>query len=306
MNLLLQKLFSALLVAIAVSIVVFLLIHLIPGDPVDVILGESAQAADRSAMRQALGLDKPLLVQLYDYAGQLLSFDLGHSLFSKQAISSILAERFPATILLTLSAMLVAILVAIPLGILSAIRKDRVADRIAMGVSLTGMSVPNFLLGPLLILLFAIWLGWLPVSGSGDFSHLILPAVTLGFSMAAILSRMVRSSLLESLQEDFVRTAHAKGVPPSQVVWRHAMANAWLPVITVLGAQFGALLGGAVVTEIVFDWPGIGSLMIESIQKRDYPVVQACVLIVSLSYVLVNTLTDLVYAMVDPRIRFTQ
>ncbi|PVV22838.1 MAG: hypothetical protein B6D74_08995 [gamma proteobacterium symbiont of Ctena orbiculata] len=193
-------------------------------------------------------------------------------------------------------------LIAIPLGIFAAVNRGRVADWGAMGFSMLGMSIPNFWLGPMLILCFSLWLGWTPVSGREGMSSLILPAVTLGMSFAAILARMVRSSLLEVLDEDFVRTARAKGLDERRVVWRHAMGNAWLPVITLVGLQLGALLGGAVVTEVVFDWPGIGSLMIESIQKRDYPVVQGCVLFISLAYVLVNTLTDLVYGLVDPRI----
>ena len=303
MSWLLQRLFSAALVIFSVTLVVFFLIHLIPGDPVDVMLGETATVADRQAMRISLGLDQPLAVQLLDYLLGLSQLDFGQSLHSKEAISSILAQRLPATAWLALSAMFIAMLLAIPLGILSAVYKGSWIDRSAMLVSLAGLSIPNFLLGPLLVLVFSIAFGLLPVSGNDSLLHLILPSITLGLSMAAVLARMVRSSLLETLGEDFIRTAHAKGMHPRDVIWKHAMRNAWLPVITVIGAQIGALLGGAVVTETVFDWPGLGSLMIESIQKRDYPIVQACVLIISVIYVLVNALTDLCYGLLDPRIR---
>jgi len=299
----LQRLFSAVLVIFSVTLVVFFLIHLIPGDPVDVMLGETATVADRQAMRASLGLDQPLAVQLLDYLQGLVQLDFGQSLHSQEAISSILAQRLPATAWLALSAMFIAILLAIPLGIFSAVYRGTWIDRTAMLVSLAGLSIPNFLLGPLLVLVFSIALGLLPVSGNDSLLHLILPSITLGLSMAAVLARMVRSSLLETLGEDFIRTAHAKGMHPRDVIWKHAMRNAWLPVITVIGAQIGALLGGAVVTETVFDWPGLGSLMIESIQKRDYPIVQACVLIISVIYVAVNAMTDVCYGLLDPRIR---
>jgi peptide/nickel transport system permease protein len=194
-------------------------------------------------------------------------------------------------------------LVALPLGLLAAVKRGRAWDWGAMSFSLLGVSIPNFWLGPMLILVFSLGLGWTPVSGRDSLASLILPAFTLGTAFAAILARMIRSSLLEVLGEDFVRTARAKGLAESQVVWRHAMRNAWLPVVTLLGLQLGALLGGAVVTEIVFDWPGLGSLLIQAIQQRDYPLVQGCVLLISLIYVLVNTLTDLAYGLIDPRIR---
>jgi peptide/nickel transport system permease protein len=298
-----QRLVSAAFVMLSVTLVVFFLIHMIPGDPVDVMLGETATVADRQAMRVSLGLDQPLAVQFLDYFVGLIQFDFGQSLHSKEAISTILMQRLPATAWLALSAMLVALLLAVPLGIFSAVYKGSWIDRSSMLVSMAGLSIPNFLLGPLLVLVFSIGFNLLPVSGNDSFSHLILPAITLGLSMAAVMARMVRSSLLETLGEDYVRTAHAKGMHPRDVIWKHAMRNAWLPVITVIGAQIGGLLGGAVVTETVFDWPGLGSLMIESIQKRDYPVVQACVLIISVIYVGVNALTDFCYGLLDPRIR---
>ncbi len=300
---LLARLISALVVVVGVVCLVFLLIHLIPGDPVDVMLGESARPADRAALRTRLGLDQPLGSQLTDYLGGVLRLDLGTSLHSDQPVSALLAARIPATLQLALSALFCALALALPLGLLAAVRRGTAWDWGAMGFSTLGVSLPNFWLGPLLILCFSLWLGWTPVSGRETASSLILPALTLGTGFAAILARMIRSSLLEVLGEDFVRTARAKGLAERQVLWRHAMRNAWLPVLTLIGIQLGALLGGAVVTEVVFDWPGLGSLMIEAIQRRDYPVVQGCVLFVSLSYVLVNTLTDLLYGVADPRIR---
>jgi peptide/nickel transport system permease protein len=301
--LLISRLASAAVVIFGVLCLVFFLIHLVPGDPVEVMLGESAQLADREALRQSLGLDKPLLTQFTQYLGNIVQFDLGVSLHSQRPIFDILLERLPATLELTLSALLVAVLIAFPLGVLAAVRKDSGWDHGAMAVSLLGVSIPNFLMGPLLILVFAVWLGWFPVSGRSGLASLVLPAITLGTAMAAILSRMVRATLLEVLGEDYIRTARAKGLGPGAVIWRHALRNALLPVITLLGLQLGALLAGAVITEAVFSWPGIGQLIIEAIQRRDYPVVQACVLLISLSYVLVNTLTDLAYGWFDPRVR---
>ncbi len=298
-----SRLFSALVVVLGVVCLVFLMIHLIPGDPVELMLGESARPADRAALRAALGLDQPLFLQLAAYLEGVLRLDLGSSLHSQRPIAELLGERIPPTLELAAVSLAMALLLALPLGMLAALHKDRGWDAGAMGFSLLGMSIPNFWLGPVLILVFSLWLGWTPVSGREGPASIVLPALTLGTSLAAILARMVRSSLLEVLGEDYVRTARAKGLGPVAVVWRHALRNAWLPVITLIGLQFGALLGGAVITETVFSWPGIGSLLVESIQKRDYPVVQACVLVISLSYVLVTTLTDLAYAWIDPRIR---
>ena len=303
MQLIISRLASAAVVIFGVLCLVFFLIHLVPGDPVEVMLGESARPADREALRVSLGLDQPLLTQFSQYLSNVVQLDLGTSLHSKRPIVDILAERLPATLELATAALFVAILIAFPLGVMAAVRKDTGWDHGAMAVSLIGVSIPNFLMGPLLILFFAVSLGWFPVSGREGFSSLILPAITLGTAMAAILSRMVRATLLEVLDEDYIRTARAKGLSPRIVIWRHALRNALLPVITLLGLQLGALLAGAVITEAVFSWPGIGQLIIEAIQGRDYPVVQACVLLIALTYVLVNTLTDLAYGWFDPRVR---
>lgn len=301
---LISRLLSAVLVIAGVVCLVFLLIHLIPGDPVDVMLGESARPADREALRHAMGLDQSVLSQLTRYLTGLLQLDLGDSLYAKQPVVGLLAERIPATLQLAFAALLCAFAIALPLGIVAAVKRGTIWDLGAMSFSTLGISIPNFLLGPMLILLFSLWLGWTPVSGRESSASLVLPAITLGTGFAAILARMIRSSLLEVMGEDYVRTARAKGLDEPHVLWRHAMRNAWLPVVTLIGLQLGALLGGAVVTEVVFDWPGIGSLMIDSIQRRDYPVVQGCVLFVSLTYVLVNTVTDIAYGLVDPRIRY--
>lgn len=303
LSFLIRRLLSALGVMLGVSLAVFLFIHLIPGDPVEVMLGESARAADREALRHALGLDLSLWQQLLSYFEHLLRFDLGKSLHSDQPITALLAERLPATAQLAIAALGVALIISIPLGVIAAVRQHSLWDSGAMSVALVGVSIPNFVLGPLLILLFSIFLGWLPVSGRDGLASLILPAITLGLGMAAILSRMTRATLLEVLGEDFIRTARAKGLGETRIILRHAMRNAMLPIITLLGLQLGALLGGAVITETIFSWPGLGQLIVEAIQKRDYPVVQACVLLISLIYVSVNTLTDLVYAWLDPRVR---
>jgi len=291
------------LVMLGACTLVFLLIHLIPGDPVEAMLGETARAADREAMRAALGLDAPLWRQYLDYLGGLARLDLGVSLREQRPVTRILAERLPPTLLLASASLLLAVGIAVPLGVLAARHQHGPLDRLAMGFSLLGMAVPNFWLGPLLILVFSLWLGWTPISGMQQPSSLILPAITLGTGLAAVLARMVRNSLLEVLGDDYVRTARAKGLSEGAVLRRHALRNAWLPVLTLLGLQLGALLGGAVITETVFAWPGIGSLLVEAIQARDFPVVQGSVLLVAGLYVAVNMATDLAYAYVDPRVR---
>lgn len=298
-----SRLLSAIVVVAGVICLVFMLIHMVPGDPVEVMLGESSQPADRELLRRNLGLDRPLPEQLVQYFQGLLQLDLGTSLHSKKPITEILAARLPATMELAVVSLLVAICIALPLGAIAALRKDSLWDSFAIGVSMLGVSIPNFVMGPLLILLFSVSLGWFPVSGREGAGALVLPALTLGTALAAILSRMVRASLLEVLNEDYIRTARAKGLRGDQILRQHALPNAALPLLTVLGLQLGTLLGGAVITEMVFAWPGIGQLAIEAIQQRDYPVLQACILVISVAYVGVNTLTDLLYAWIDPRIR---
>lgn len=291
---------------VGVTTIVFMLIHVVPGDPVEVMLGESAQVADKEALRETLGLNLPLSTQWLNYVSGLLQLDLGTSLHSKRPVVEILSERIPATSILAGTSILIALIIALPLGVLAAVRKDSFWDTGAMAFSMLGVAIPNFWMGPLLILVFSLWLGWFPVSGNDQTLSLVLPALTLGTALAAILSRMIRSSLLEVLNEDYIRAANARGLSPTTIIWKHGLKNAALPVVTILGMQLGALLAGAVITETVFSWPGIGQLTIESIQKRDYPVVQSCVLLISLSYVFINLLTDLAYAYLDPRVSLSE
>jgi peptide/nickel transport system permease protein len=283
--------------------VVFLLIHLVPGDPILQMLGEGAPVTDIAATRHTYDLDATLWQQYLHYWKGVLHGDLGPSLRFNQSVGSLIVHRYPYTLQLTVASLLVAILISIPAGVRSAQRRGRWDDKLLSVVSLFGLSFPNFALGPILILFFAIKLGLLPVSGSGTFAHLVLPAVTMGSALAAILTRMVRTSMLEELGHDYVRTARAKGLPERTVVYRHALRNAMLPILTVLGLQFGALLAGAIVTEKIFSWPGIGRLTIDAIGNRDYFLVQGCILAIGLTYVLVNFLTDLLYSVANPRIR---
>lgn len=303
MGYLARRLLSTLATVAGVICLVFLMIHLIPGDPVEHMLGDSARPADRAALRHALGLDAPLRQQFFEYVAGLGSLDLGRSLVTDRPVADMLAERLPATLELAAAALGLAIALAAPLGVAAARHPGTWRDTSAMGFSLLGVSIPNFWLGPMLILVFSLWLGWTPVSGRDGIGSLALPALTLGTSLAAVLSRMVRSSLLEVLGEDYIRTARAKGLAEPRVVWRHGLRNALLPVVTLLGLQLGALLGGAVITETVFSWPGIGSLLVDAIQSRDYPLVQGCVLVISLAYALVNLATDILYAFIDPRVQ---
>jgi ABC-type dipeptide/oligopeptide/nickel transport system permease component len=283
--------------------IVFLLIHLVPGDPILQMLGEGAPAADVEATRHAYGLDLPLGQQYLHYWKGVLRGDLGPSLRFNQSVSKMIAQRYPYTLELTLASLLVAVVLSIPAGVRSAQRPNRWDDRVLSVVSLFGLSFPNFALGPILILFFAIKLGLLPVSGSGTVAHLVLPAITMGGALAAILTRMVRTSMLEELGHDYIRTARAKGLSERTVIYRHALRNAMIPIITVLGLQFGALLAGAIVTEKIFSWPGIGRLTIDAIGNRDYYLVQGCILAIGLTYIAVNFLTDLLYSAVNPRIR---
>jgi peptide/nickel transport system permease protein len=266
-------------------------------------LGEGAPGADVAAARHAYGLDQPLAKQYLDYWKGVLHGNLGPSIRFNQSVSTLILQRYPYTLELTIAALVVAISLAIPAGARSARRRNLWDDRVLSVVSLFGLSFPNFALGPILILFFAIKLGLLPVSGSGTFAHLVLPAITMGGALAAILTRMVRTSMLEELSQDYIRTARAKGLPENTVVYRHALRNALIPVVTVLGLQFGALLAGAIVTETIFSWPGLGRLTIQAISNRDYYLVQGCILAIGLTYVAVNFLTDFVYSLANPRIR---
>jgi ABC-type dipeptide/oligopeptide/nickel transport system permease component len=283
---------------------VFLLAHIVPGDPVAQMLGEGARAEDLTQLRHALGLDLPLPVQYGRYLSGVLHGNLGESFRFQQPVLKVVAEHYPATLELAAVALLICALIGIPAGVLAAHKRGERTDHTVAVLTLFGLSVPNFALGPVLILLFSVVLGWLPVSGRGGIPHLILPAFTLGAALAAILTRMVRTSVIEELSADYVRTARAKGVSESGVLFRHALRNALIPILTILGLQFGSLLAGTIVTESIFSWPGIGRLAVQAIGARDYPLLQGCILLIAVSYVFVNLLTDLVYALVDPRVRF--
>jgi ABC-type dipeptide/oligopeptide/nickel transport system permease component len=300
---LIRRLLLTIPVLVGVATLVFALIHFIPGDPAQAMLGEGASPADVAQLRERLGLDRPLIAQYGSFLRGVLHGDLGVSLRNDQPVTQQILERMPATVELALASMAVAVLIAVPLGIIAAVWRGTFADYTAMTLSLVGISVPNFWLGPLLAIVFAVELGWLPVGGRGTLAHLILPAVTLGAALAAILARMTRASLLEELREPYVLAARAKGVSRARAVLHHALRNSLIPIVTILGLQFGVVLTGAVITETIFAWPGIGRLLIQSISFRDYPLVQGCVLLIAVTYVGVNLITDLTYGFLDPRIR---
>jgi len=301
---LLRRLAQIVPLVLLVATLVFSLIHLIPGDPVEMMLGEGAQRADLETLRHDLGLDRPLHRQYLSFLGGLLRADLGRSLHFGVPVSQLLAEHYPATLELAFAAMLVALLISLPLGVLAAFHRGGAIDHLSRFLALLGVSMPNFWLGPMLILLLAIQLGAFPVSGRSGIASLVLPAITLGTALAGLLTRMVRSSLAEELHKDYLVTARAKGLGRTAVLLRHALKSALVPVITVVGLQFGALLTGAIITETIFSWPGLGRLIIQGIRLRDYPVVQGGILVIALTYVLLNLITDLVYAWLDPRIRY--
>jgi ABC-type dipeptide/oligopeptide/nickel transport system permease component len=301
---LLRRVLLTVPVLFGVATLVFSLIHLVPGDPVQAMLGETASPQDVAVLRGRLGLDRPLLTQYGAFLTGLAVGNLGRSLRTNQPVTAAIAERLPATLELAAAAMAVAVLFAIPLGILAAARAGTAIDHLATTAALVGISVPNFWLGPLLAILFSIMLGWLPVSGRGTLAHLVLPAITLGAPLAAVLARMTRASLIEELSELYVLAARARGVSVRRAVLRHAFRNSLIPIVTVLGLQAGAVLTGAVITETIFAWPGVGRLLIQSINFRDYPLVQGCILLIAVTYVAVNLLTDLAYGLLDPRIRY--
>ncbi len=300
----LRRLAQVIPLTLLVATLVFSLIHLIPGDPVEMMLGEGAQRGEVEALRSDLGLDRPLLEQYGSYLRGLMRADLGRSLHFGVPVTELLAQHYPATLELAFAAMLVALAVSLPLGMLAAFYRGRWVDHLSRFVALLGVSMPNFWLGPMLILAFSISLGVFPVSGRSGFASLVLPAITLGTALAGLLTRMVRSSLAEELDRDYLVTARAKGLRQSVVVVRHAFKNALVPVVTVIGLQFGALLTGAIITETIFSWPGLGRLIIQAIRLRDYPLIQGGILVIAMTYVLLNLLTDLLYAWLDPRIRY--
>ncbi len=298
-----KRFLGVLPVVFGVLVLTFLLVHLVPGDPIDVMLGDSASVADRASLRTELGLDQPVLVQFESYLSKLAHGDLGRSIHTKTPIFELIQTHYPATLKLALMALSIGLILGVPLGIFAALHAGKWQDFVVTIISVRFSAMPAFWLGPVLMLIFAVWLGWLPVNGMESNTSIVLPALTLGLGLSAILTRMTRTSLLEVLHEDFIRTARAKGLPETTIILHHALRAALLPIITIVGLQMGSLLAGAVITETIFSWDGVGRLLVESIEKRDYPVTQACVLVVALSYVLVNLVTDMIYGLADPRSR---
>ncbi|MBI3598196.1 MAG: ABC transporter permease [Nitrospirae bacterium] len=300
---LILRLVSIFPIALGVATGVFFLIHLVPGDPIDLMLGESAAVSDRAALRETLHLDEPIVKQYGHFILSLLQGDLGQSISQKKPVFNIILSRYPATLELAVAALMIAVTLAVPLGIFAALRHGSLSDQAILLFSLLGVSIPNFWLGPLLIIFFSLKLNWLPVSGREGMLSFILPALTLGVGMAAILLRITRASALEIIGKEYILTARAKGLPERIVVLKHLFRNALIPLITVLGLQFGALLTGAIITETIFSWPGLGRLTIAAIYSRDYPLVQGCILAVAFTYLLTSLLVDMLYAIADPRVR---
>jgi len=300
---LVRRLLLTVPVLIGVATLVFSLVHLVPGDPVQAMLGESAAPGDVEEMRARLGLDRPLVEQYLAFAAGLVRGDLGTSLRTNQPVSTVVLERMPATLELAVAAMVVAAALALPLGVLAAVRRGTFTDHLSTTLALVGISMPTFWLGPLLAIVFSVWLGWLPVAGRGSLAHLVLPAVTLGAPLAAMLARMTRASLLEELRELYVTAARARGASQARAVLAHALRNSLIPIVTIAGLQFGSVLTGAVITETIFAWPGVGRLLVQSISARDYPAVQGCILLIAVTYVSMNLLVDVLYGVLDPRIR---
>ncbi len=298
----LRRLLQLLPVLWGVGTFVFLLIHLVPGDPVEIMLGENALPSSKAALRANLALDRPLPEQYLHFWGGLLKGDLGESLLSRKPVSKIIWERIPATFSLALLSLTWAVLVAIPLGVLASAFRRTIVDRLVLIYSILGVSLPNFWIGPLLVLFFSVKLGWLPVSEREGFLSYILPSLTLGLGLSAILARMTRATMTETLSQDYIITAHSKGLSTLAIHLKHALKNSLIPVITILGLQLGGLLAGTLITETIFDWPGLGELVFRAIQSRDFPLVQGCVLVISFTYVLANALADIAYSLVNPRI----
>ncbi len=301
---LLRRGMDLVLTLLGVSIVIFMIIRLVPGDPARLIVGTEATEADVRNIRRQLGLNAPLPVQYLRYLDALAKGDLGRSLRNRQPVTALLRARLPNTLTLAGASLAVTLVIGVGTGMLAAIRRGTAFDTASMVFALIGVSMPGFWLGLMLIFLFAVRLGWLPTSGAGGIKHLILPAVTLGVGNAAIIARLTRANLLEVLHQEYVRTARAKGIRPRSVLIGHAMRNAIIPTLTVLGLQWGTLLAGSVVIETVFAWPGVGRLLVDSVAVRDYPVIQACVLLFALVFMLTNLLVDVAYALLDPRIRY--
>lgn len=300
---LVRRLVGTIPVLLAVSAFVFLFVHLLPGDPARLVAGPDATPADVEAVRQAMGLDKPLIVQYLHYLYNVVHLNLGRSIKTQQTVAELIGQRFMPTLMLTIVAMAWSLVVGVAVGVLSGVERGRWQDQGSMVLAISGLSFPSFWLGLLLIDLFSVRLRWLPTGGYGDWKSLIMPSFTLGVAVAAVMARFTRSAFVEVTAEDYVRTARAKGVRERVVIWKHTLRNALIPVITLAGLQFGFLLGGSIVVETVFAWPGLGRLLVDSVSYRDYPVIQAEILLFSFEFVMINLMVDLLYAVVNPEIR---
>jgi len=301
---LLKRLLGLLPTLLIVAVLVFLFVHMLPGDPARLAAGPDADAQTVQLVRKDLGLDKPLARQFVDFFGRMLHGDFGQSLRTKRPVATEVAERFMPTLLLTLTSMVWSVIFGMVIGIASAVFRNRWPDRLGMTLAVSGISFPAFALGMLLMEIFSVYLGWLPTVGADSWRHYVLPSVTLGAAVAAVMARFTRASFIEVLHEDFVRTARAKGLDERVVIFKHCLRNALIPVVTMMGLQFGFLLGGSIVVETVFNWPGVGRLLVDAVTMRDYPVIQALVLLFSLEFILINLVVDLLYGFINPTIRY--
>ncbi|MEE8727910.1 MAG: glutathione ABC transporter permease GsiC [Rahnella inusitata] len=304
LNYFLKRLLGLIPTLLIVAVLVFLFVHLLPGDPARLMAGQDADASVVALVRQDLGLDKPLYQQFLTFFGNALTGDFGHSMVSKRPVIDEISSRFMPTFWLTLTSMVWSVIFGLVIGVVSAVWRNRWPDRLGMALAVSGISFPAFALGMLLMQVFSVQLGWLPTVGADSWQHYILPSVTLGAAVAAIMARFTRASFVEVMQEDYMRTARAKGVHEGMVVIKHGLRNAMIPVVTMMGLQFGFLLGGSIVVEKVFNWPGLGRLLVDSVEMRDYPVIQAEVLLFSLEFILINLLVDMLYAVINPSIRY--
>ncbi|KAB8310949.1 MULTISPECIES: glutathione ABC transporter permease GsiC [Rahnella] len=304
LNYFLKRLLGLIPTLLIVAVLVFLFVHLLPGDPARLMAGQDADASVVALVRQDLGLDKPLYQQFLTFFGNALTGDFGHSMVSKRPVIDEISSRFMPTFWLTLTSMLWSVIIGLLIGVVSAVWRNRWPDRLGMALAVSGISFPAFALGMLLMQVFSVELGWLPTVGADGWQHYILPSITLGAAVAAIMARFTRASFVEVMQEDYMRTARAKGVHEAVVVVKHGLRNAMIPVVTMMGLQFGFLLGGSIVVEKVFNWPGLGRLLVDSVEMRDYPVIQAEVLLFSLEFILINLLVDMLYAVINPSIRY--
>ncbi|EAQ8834842.1 glutathione ABC transporter permease GsiC [Salmonella enterica] len=304
LNYVLKRLLGLIPTLLIVAVLVFLFVHLLPGDPARLIAGPEADAQVIALVRQQLGLDQPLHVQFWHYITHVLQGDFGTSMVSRRPVSEEIASRFLPTLWLTITSMIWAVLFGMAIGIAAAVWRNRWPDRVGMTLAVTGISFPAFALGMLLMQIFSVDLGWLPTVGADSWQHYILPSLTLGAAVASVMARFTRSSFVDVLSEDYMRTARAKGVSETWVVLKHGLRNAMIPVVTMMGLQFGFLLGGSIVVEKVFNWPGLGRLLVDSVDMRDYPVIQAEVLLFPLEFILINLVVDVLYAAINPAIRY--